>query len=476
MPPTEGEAWVRILQPLSDGRQTIARRRIAADGFEVAESTAAGNLTTTWTRATGGAATLIQAEVLAEVRGETEAPPEGSFPPQAAPAELAAELEPSALIQSGAPEVKRRAKEIVRSAKKLDEAAWALYQYTASFLKSDPRDAALDALSVLRSEAGNGAGKARLLIAFLRSLDIPARMVGGLRLADASRTRSTISWVEAWLDGRWFPLDPSGGNFGTVPATYLALYRGDLPLIVHRSGISLDYEFVVRQVTRKSVGEDVVEAPAPTTLKSLSRPTVEIERDRVRTVAVYVEKPVATVVVVTDEMVPDAVIERLRAEATANEIDLVLLIARFQSRYFRENYLQSLIAANLGVLRDAHVLLVATRDAAGLYSLLELGERGVRLNDARVVVAGSFAAPVGNVLGAVLYQLLDPGELALFSERSDLIHLWEIARANLLRGVPIVEAGAEWGMEASVVTESTIDDLSAYRRTLVRGWARAVRA
>ena len=401
-------------------------------------------------------------------------PPTGAFPPPAASDRPATELAPSPLIQSNAPEIRARAKEIVRSARRLDEAAWALYQFTASFLKSDPGSAALDALSVLRAEKGSGAGKARLLTAFLRSLGIPARMVGGLRLAEASRTRSTISWVEAWLDGRWFPIDPAGGHFGALPHTYLTLYRGDLPLLVHRSGMTLAYEFVIRQVTRKSLSGDGEETSSAR--KPLERPALVVERDWVRTVAVYSDRPVATVVVVTDEAVPDAVMERLTAEAKAAEINLVLLLARFPSRYFRENYLQQLIATNIGVIRDAHVLLVATRDAAGLYSLLELGERGVKLNDARIVVSGSYARPVGRVIGGVLYVLLDPGELAIFPEPAELTSLWEVARANLLRGAPIAEASREWGLEAEIVDEGALERLTAVRRALIRGWARAVRA
>ena len=100
-------------------------------------------------------------------------------------------------------------------------------------------------------------------------------------------------------------------------------------------------------------------------------------------------------------------------EAQADEINIVILHARFESRYFREQYLQRLVSNNLALIRGAHVLLIATRDDAGLYALLALGEKDIALGDMRIVVAGDFPRAVGRVLGAVLYRLLTAGEVVL---------------------------------------------------------------
>lgn len=473
--PSDPGAWLRVALPLSDGRQTILSRQIAGEGFEAREAGDKLNFFGTWTRTAAGGESTVEIEILTAVSDLRVEPPTVAFPPPPAPVELAPFLAPSPLIQSDDPEIRRRARQIVRAARRLDEAAWAAFQYTASFLKTDPDPQTTDARSVLRRQKGSGAGKARLLVALLRSLGIPARMVGGLRLADAFKTRSTSSWVEAYLGDRWFPMDPGDGHFGFVPANVLTLYQGDLPLITHRAGLEVQYEFLVRQVTRKSIYE--AEKPGGRAILKSRKPTEGADSaDRVRTVASYMDKPVAAVVVLTDEEVPQAVVDRMRAEAKENEINLVLLIARFQSRYFRESALQRLAANNVNTIREAHVLLVSTRDEAGLYSLLTLGDGKVRLDDARIVVTGSFWKPVGEVLGNVLYALFDPGELAIFSRRTDLLSLWEVARTNLIRGVPITEESQRWGIEPSMIDEARFDALSPYRRRVVGAWARAVRA
>lgn len=473
---SDGESWVRVTLPLSDERQTILSRQTVSQGFDVSEEPAQANLLGKWSWRSPDEPGVVRLDWTAQVSDARVEPPRGAYPTPEPPGGLAADLAPSAYIQSKDPEIAERARELVRSAKRLDEAVWALFQFTGAFLETDPATPKLDARSVLRDGKGSAAGKARLLTAFLRAVGIPARFVGGLRLKDASKTRGTISWVEAHLDGRWFPMDPTNGNFGFVPNDVFALYRGDLPLIVHPSRIDVEYDFLVRQVTRKAIFEEDGEVRPAAVVKSLDPPEVVSEKERVQTVATYVHKPVATVVVVTDADVPQAVVDRMRTEAIANDLNLVLLMARFQSRYFRGNYLQRLVATNLAAIREAHVLLVSTRDEAGLFSLLELGEHRLELSDARIVIAGSFQKSVGRVLGAVLYDLLQPGELALFHDAAELASLWEVARSNLIQGTPIVEASRNWGLSATVIDEAAFRSLSGYRRRIVEGWASAVRA
>src|SRR5439155_1603824 len=104
-------------------------------------------------------------------------------------------------------------------------------------------------------------------------------------------------------------------------------------------------------------------------------------RHGVETHAAYVSAPVASVVLIADQSVPAAVTDRILDEARAAAIDCVLLTARFESRYFREAYLERLVAQNLSLIRQANLVLVATADDAGLYALMTLGERDVHLDD-----------------------------------------------------------------------------------------------
>ncbi len=372
------------------------------------------------------------------------------------------------MVQSGAPEVAHRAGTIVGAATHVDEVVAALEQYVAAFLPVADPPGPQDALSVLGARRGTSLGRARALAALLRAEGIPARLVGGLRLENATGKRATNSWVEAWTGERWTPLDPAGGHAGTLPTTYLALYRGDLPLIVHTAGVDVTYGFDVRESTRRAVeeGDDLLEAvTAP----------VDPRRAPAETHAAYVTDPIASVVVLTDESVPAAAADRILGEARAAAIDCVLLTARFDSRYFRETYLERLIAANLPLLRRAHLILVATADDAGLQALLTLGAHGVRLPDARVVAAGAMARPTALMLGSLLWRLVGPGEVVVEPRSADLLAVWEMARANLVDGVPMREEATRWGLDPVVLGVDGVR-LPAWRRPIRDAWARIISA
>jgi hypothetical protein len=131
---------------------------------------------------------------------------------------------------------------------------------------------------------------------------------------------------------------------------------------------------------------------------------------------------------------------------------------------------------NIALIRKAHALLLVTRDDAGLYALMTLGEKDVALEDKRIVISGDFPRPVGRILGSVLYRLLDPGEVVLVNRNVGLLPLWEIVRANVIDGVPMAEEATKWEIEPTIVSHATYEDLNPWRRAVVSSWARAVRA
>jgi hypothetical protein len=467
-------AHVQMLLPLSDDRQQVLTREISSDGLSFREEPQRDNVWGHWTLAhTGERAVDVGYEITVATSDYERPVPQIPLKSLVAAAEVQADLSPSPLIQSGDLAIRRRARDLIKEEHGLDTVVWALFQYTAAFVKAGASEAGTDALSVLREERGNSTGKARLLTALLRAVGIPARVVGGLKLEDASKKRATTSWVEAYLGDGWVPFDPGGGYFGWLPHQYLALYRGDLPLIVHSAELQLDYGFVVHQASREAVAGPSGE---PTPGRRRPRAVTQLGPAQVRTTASYVERPVASVVVIADQSVPSAISERIVQEAQENEIDVVLLQARFESRYFRELYLQRLVNNNLDLVRKAHLILIATSDDAGLYALLPLGEKAIALDDARVVVAGRFIQPVGSVIGLVLRRLLRAGEIVLVQQPADLLALWEMARANLINGVPMVEEADKWELAPTVINQAMHDDLGPWRRVVVAAWVRAVAA
>lgn len=468
------DTHVQVLLPLSDPHQEIITRQTQAAGFTYLEDPDPPNLWGNWTRtATNDTPAQIEYEINVALTDTAAAIPSVPFGATAVPKAQRAYLRPSRLVQSKDPEIRRRARDLTREARTLEEATWALFQYAAAFVRTgEGAEAKEDAVTVLRQQHGNSSGKARLLTALLRSLGVPARLVGGLKLEDATKKRGTISWVEAYLGGVWVPLDPGGGYFGWLPNRYLALYRGDLPLIVHSSGLALEYDFLTHRTSRETIVSRAEPTPAP----EREQAAAEVSLDRVRTAASYVERPVASVVVIADQAIPDAVSERMLREAEADEINVVILHAPFESRYFRQQYLQRLVSNNVALIRSAHVLLIATRDDAGLYALMTLGEKDVQLGDMRIVIAGQFPWSVGRVLGAVLYRLVTAGEVILVNRPAQLLGLWEMVRANVINGVPMVEEARKWELRPLVLNQTMFEELGWWRHLVVAAWARAVRA
>ena len=474
IPATQRPVRVGVLMPLSDGRQDVLGRRVAAPGFQFRESVAPPNQRVEWTAERAGA-TAVTYDLAVRVVETTATPipadPIASLP---RPPEGDAALAPTPRVQSDAPEVRRRAQKIVGRATRLDEVIWSLYQYTAAFVPAADPPGPQDAVAVLAARRGTSLGRARTLTALLQAAGVPARLVGGLRLGTAAEKRATNSWVEAWTGSRWIPLDPAGGYFATLPTSYLALYRGDLPLIVHTAGVDVEYGFAIRAATRRAVeeGEEDEEVALPAGRRPVVRGAAQ---QPVETHTTYVSEPVASVVLIADQSVPAAVTDRILAEAHDAAINCVLLTARFESRYFRESYLERLVMTNLPLIRQAHLVLVATADDAGLYALLGLGERNVRLDDARIIAAGAMGRPAALMLGSLLYHLTQPGEVVLVNGHTDLLPLWELARANLIDGTPMGEEAARWNIDALVLGEAGAR-LPSWRRPLMLLWARAVRA
>ena len=464
--------YVQMLLPLSDGRQSVISRRTTTEGVSYREEADGLNLWGHWlVTAVSEAKRQITYEYTVQIADARTELPNVPFPLKTIASEFRQYLSPSTLIQSDASPVRADAQRLVRGSAEVGQAVWALYQHVATLRASDTGDEKSDALSVLKAERGSRFGKTRALVALLRAAGVPARVVGGIRLGDTAQKRTTISWAEVLVGDVWVPMDPAGGYFAWLPNTYLALYRNDLPLLIHTRQVPVEYTFFIRQTTRTAA---FAADPPATHSPEKRKHGLRYESEHIHTAAAYVDRPLASVVLVNDKAIPQDVVNQILAAAQEAQINIVLLSADFESSYFREHYLQSLVSNNLTLIREANLLLINTADTVGFSALLKQGELGVKFDELRVVVAGEFPWSVGRVLGAVLFRLLDPEEVVLLQRQPDVVQLWEIARVHVRDGLPLVESALRSGTLAVTLNTGMLKDLSWWRRGVVNLWTLAV--
>lgn len=135
-------------------------------------------------------------------------------------------LKPADKIESDAPEIIARSKELATGKNSPEEIAKALAAWTAELLKKSVDDGG-GALASLKSLTGNCQTHARLYTALARAAGIPTRFVSGL-VYQEGKGFLYHSWAESLLGGHWVPVDPT---YNQVPAdpTHLKLFEGHKP-------------------------------------------------------------------------------------------------------------------------------------------------------------------------------------------------------------------------------------------------------
>ncbi len=135
-------------------------------------------------------------------------------------------LKPAEKIESDAPEIVAKAKELAAGRKGAEEIAKALASWTSDWLRDTVEDGG-GAVASFKSRNGNCQTHARLYTALARAAGIPTRFVSGLVYLDG-KGFLYHSWAESLLDGRWVAIDPT---YDQVPAdpTHLKLLEGHLP-------------------------------------------------------------------------------------------------------------------------------------------------------------------------------------------------------------------------------------------------------
>ncbi len=147
-----------------------------------------------------------------------------------APREIPAEADqrPSNMIQSDDPTVVRLAREAVGDETDPWRKAVALEQFVHDYVtEKDYSQAFATAAEVAREREGDCTEHAVLLAALCRASGIPARVAAGLVYLPPRRAFFFHMWTEAYLDGRFIPLDATIAR-GGIGAAHLKLTHTSL--------------------------------------------------------------------------------------------------------------------------------------------------------------------------------------------------------------------------------------------------------
>ncbi|CAH2031472.1 transglutaminase domain-containing protein [Trichlorobacter ammonificans] len=131
-------------------------------------------------------------------------------------------LKATELVQSGSGDIAAHARTLTAQARTQYEAVTAVTNWVADNIKYTFNPPQYDAAYTLATRSGNCQNFAHLAIALLRSVGIPARIVGGITLKDPwkvpidaknsivqSMGQGGHAWLEVWFpDLGWLPYDP----------------------------------------------------------------------------------------------------------------------------------------------------------------------------------------------------------------------------------------------------------------------------
>lgn len=124
-------------------------------------------------------------------------------------------------IQKNHKKIIELAQEITKGLKDNREKARAIVNWVNKNIKKRLRDKS-SALEVLNTREGECEAHAMLTSALLRSINIPARIVGGIAYSIENKGFLYHAWNEVYLDGYFIPVDATFGQF-PADATHIKL-------------------------------------------------------------------------------------------------------------------------------------------------------------------------------------------------------------------------------------------------------------
>ena len=123
-------------------------------------------------------------------------------------------------------QIEMKAKEIAAGAGTSYDAAKAIVHWVTREISYNPRTVSAD--ECLSNKSGDALSKSRLAVELIRSLGVPAKILGGL-LYTSNGTFVQHHWIEVDLGSGegWMAMDPLTGETGGVGAAHVALWRGN---------------------------------------------------------------------------------------------------------------------------------------------------------------------------------------------------------------------------------------------------------
>jgi len=247
--------------PKADSRQSILAESNSSPGFTLAVTSDPDNRLATWTADSvqGRHDIHYSYSVIAEhVRYSI---PEDLSVPDTYPQEMDKYLAEEPGIQVNDPLIEKALKQILPPG---DPAPYvklqSIHRYLQDNLANKTFSGFTDAITALKLGEASCNGKSRLFVAMARAQHFPARLVGGLVMTQGSK-RTSHQWVELFLNGHWVPFDTINDHFAELPASYLALYYGDLTLFTHTSNVNFQYHFrIVKKLILRHEAQESLSA------------------------------------------------------------------------------------------------------------------------------------------------------------------------------------------------------------------------
>ena len=136
-------------------------------------------------------------------------------------------LSPSVYIESDHPAIVAKAQELTKGSKTRWDAVLKIGQWVhreITYVIADTPSAKL----ALETRKGDCGPHATLMVAMLRAVDIPSRLVGGLVYTPVfGGSFGQHAWVEVHMgDSGWIAMDPTTGEFDQLSATHMKLFEG----------------------------------------------------------------------------------------------------------------------------------------------------------------------------------------------------------------------------------------------------------